>query len=265
MGYSIHVPNDILIPLSEIMFKAIIFDYGGTLDTRGNHWGRVIFHAYERHLPEIEWEAFREAYIYGERTLGKNPIVKPTFTFKETLDVKLRLQMEHLTLHNHWKPTAEEFKHIHMLLLNDLYDGVRETVAESKTVLEYLHSKNIPMVLVSNFYGNVNVVLQEMRLSQYFYDVVESAIVGVRKPDPEIFRLGIESLRKMQSELQPKDILVVGDSLTKDIIPAASLGCLTALYEGEQWENDDVVSKPLPVDCHRIQSLNDIFVMLEKS
>lgn len=28
--------------------KGFIFDYGGTLDTRGNHWGKVLWHGYER-------------------------------------------------------------------------------------------------------------------------------------------------------------------------------------------------------------------------
>ena len=31
----------------DTMTKGYIFDYGGTLDTGGNHWGKVIWHAYQ--------------------------------------------------------------------------------------------------------------------------------------------------------------------------------------------------------------------------
>ena len=60
------------------MVKGYIFDYGGTLDTCGNHWGKVLWHAYERQQVPVSEEQFREAYVYAERTLGRNPIVLPT-------------------------------------------------------------------------------------------------------------------------------------------------------------------------------------------
>jgi putative hydrolase of the HAD superfamily len=43
------------------MIKGIIFDYGGTLDTRGNHWGKVLWHAYERQQIPVTEEQFRDA------------------------------------------------------------------------------------------------------------------------------------------------------------------------------------------------------------
>ena len=48
------------------MVKGYIFDYGGTLDTGGNHWGKVIWHAYERVGVPVDEALFREAYVHGE-------------------------------------------------------------------------------------------------------------------------------------------------------------------------------------------------------
>ena len=97
------------------MIKGYIFDYGGTLDTGGNHWGKVIWHAYERqHVPVTE-QQFREAYVYAERTLGKNPIIQPDFTFRQTLEKKLQLQLEFLN---------SSLFTFHYSLLSDLYEGV---------------------------------------------------------------------------------------------------------------------------------------------
>ena len=217
--------------------KAYIFDYGGTLDTRGNHWGRVIWHAYERADIPVSWEQYREAYVYAERTLGRNPIVTPTWTFKKLLDVKLRLQMEYLFTKGYWTADKKLFTTTQLSLLDDLYTQVREVTAESRQVLEQI---NMPMVLVSNFYGNINVVLQEFRMAHLFQQVIESAVVGIRKPDARIFALGIEAL-----QLKPEEVTVVGDSISKDIVPARSLGCHTVWFKGESWD-DKVEDETIP-------------------
>ena len=76
--------------------KGYIVDYGGTLDTGGRHWGKVIWHAYEQQQIPVSEEAFREAYVYAERTLGKNPIIQSDDTFRRTLEEKIRLQLAYL-------------------------------------------------------------------------------------------------------------------------------------------------------------------------
>ena len=68
--------------------KGIIFDYGGTLDTRGDHWSEVLWQGYE-HFGigvaddeevepgvSIHKQAFRDAYVYGERALAVNCILQ---------------------------------------------------------------------------------------------------------------------------------------------------------------------------------------------
>ncbi|MDE6263430.1 MAG: HAD family hydrolase, partial [Muribaculaceae bacterium] len=64
--------------------------------------------------------------------------------------------------------------------------------------------------------------------------IIESAVVGVRKPDPAIFRLGVEAFG-----LPAEEVLVVGDSLKKDILPAESIGCQTAWIKGKGWTADE--------------------------
>ena len=93
--------------------------------------------------------------------------------------------------------------------------------------LSVLQERGIPMALVSNFYGNVNAVLREFRLDQFFSAVVESGSEGIRKPDVRLWQKGIDALRRVNPLLRPQDITVVGDSMEKDILPARSLGCRT--------------------------------------
>ena len=127
------------------MIKGLIFDYGGTLDTGGQHWGKVIWHAYERQCVPVSEEQFREAYVHAERTLGKNPIIKSDFTFKRTLEEKIRIELEFLGLSEYQQD-----------VVSDLYAITCEETARSREVLLQL-KQSYPMVLVSNFYGNITV------------------------------------------------------------------------------------------------------------
>ena len=261
--------------------KGIIFDYGGTLDTCGQHWGKKLWHAYERQHVPVSEQQFRDAYVYGERTLGRNPIIKPDYTFHRTLATKIRLEMEHLCTHGAWDASEEEFKQKHQAVLEDVYAEVVATTAHSAEVLTQL-SERFPMVLVSNFYGNIECVLQEFGLRKFFPRIVESAVVGIRKPDPRIFELGVEELAKgvqgvkgvkgvqgvqgvqeVQGEwhttplppregqgggsfpLTPNEVLVVGDSFYKDILPAQKAGCHVAWFKGEGW-TDETYDETVP-------------------
>lgn len=202
--------------------RGYIFDYGGTLDTGGCHWGKMFWHAYQQASVPVSEPQFREAYVHAERTLGSTPVIRPDFTFRQTLETKLRLQLEALGLsHSLIGPIADH-----------LYTSVLRHTAHSREVLQQLE---LPKVLVSNFYGNMPTVLQEFGFEGLFYQVVESAVVGIRKPDPRIFLLGVEALG-----LQPDEVTVVGDSMAKDIIPAKAAGCQTIWLRGEQWTDDAV-------------------------
>lgn len=70
--------------------KGILFDYGGTIDSNGMHWAEVIWMAYEALKVPVSKAVFRDAYVHGERTLGKNPIVKPHHTFLDMVALEKR-------------------------------------------------------------------------------------------------------------------------------------------------------------------------------
>ena len=216
------------------MVKGYIFDYGGTLDTGGQHWGKVIWHAYKHLQVPVSEADFRDAYVHAERTLGKNPIIQPDFTFYKTLETKISIQLEYLQQHAALSHHTSYIKP----LTSHLYEATVAETSKSREVLLSL-KKQYPMVLVSNFYGNIATVLKEFKLDGIFDTIIESAVVGVRKPDPQIFTLGVEALG-----MQPDEVVVVGDSMDKDIIPASKAGCHTVWFKGEGWTNDPVDESP---------------------
>ena len=259
--------------MKELDIKGIIFDYGGTLDTRGDHWSEVLWQGYE-HFGigvaddeevepgvSIHKQAFRDAYVYGERALAVNPIVTPDFHFEDILREKLILELNFLAgkelletgkddaekqakLGNDSDASSESLllslsdSEIHQIAVDMAHYINAKTLdllQENKLVLEHLKQAGYPMVLVSNFYGNINQVLKDAEIDGYFKDVIESAVVGVRKPNPAIFALGVCAL-----DLPASQVLVVGDTYGKDIIPAHKLGCHTLWIKGLQWEEKQV-------------------------
>lgn len=204
--------------------KGIIFDYGGTIDSRGVHWSEVLWAGWQHAGIGVSKEQFREAYVHAERELAKRPIILPEDNFLELLRKKVRIELEFLGIND--ENSTEK-------IARYCYDAARECVEESRPVLEAL-SANYPLVLVSNFYGNVAAVLADFDLLRYFPKIIESAVVGVRKPDPAIFQLGVDALG-----LPANNVLVVGDSLRKDILPAESIGCHTAWIKGKGWTPDE--------------------------
>ena len=259
--------------MKKLDIKGIIFDYGGTLDTRGDHWSEVLWQGYEHFGigvaddEEVEpgvsvsKQAFRDAYVYGERALAVNPIVTPDFHFEDILREKLILELNFLAgkeLLETGKDDAEkqaklgndsdvsseslllslsdsEIHQIAVDMAHYINAKTLDLLQENKLVLEHLKQAGYPMVLVSNFYGNINQVLKDAEIDGYFKEVIESAVVGVRKPNPAIFALGVCAL-----DLPASQVLVVGDTYGKDIIPAHKLGCHTLWIKGLQWEEKQV-------------------------
>ena len=259
--------------MKKLDIKGIIFDYGGTLDTRGDHWSEVLWQGYE-HFGigvaadeevepgvSIHKQAFRDAYVYGERALAVNPIVTPDFHFEDILRETLILELNFLAgkelletgkddaekqakLGNDSDASSESLllslsdSEIHQIAVDMAHYINAKTLdllQENKQVLEHLKQAGYPMVLVSNFYGNINQVLKDAEIDGYFKEVIESAVVGVRKPNPAIFALGVCAL-----DLPASQVLVVGDTYGKDIIPAHKLGCHTLWIKGLQWEEKQV-------------------------
>lgn len=210
--------------------KGVLIDFGGTIDTDGRHWYKVFKQAYSCVAPAIEDALLRQAYVYAERTLGKNPIIDFQFTFYKTLETKLSLQTDFLR-ENGCSFTDVQSKQI----LDSCYSVVTTNINKvARPELESM-SERCPLVLVTNFYGNMNSVLKEFGIDRYFAGIVESAVEGVRKPNPDIFRLAVNRLGVL-----PADAVMIGDSLSKDIIPAMEVGCKTIWLKGEQWEDESV-------------------------
>ena len=181
---------------------------------------------------DIARDTYREAYVHGERFLAKNPVIEPTDTFHTLLRKKIAIQFNYLrSIFPEKIFKNETAEHI----ADSCYNKVKETLKTTCGIVERLAEKK-PLVLVTNFYGNMPVVLEEFNLSGFFKNIVESSVVGIRKPDPALFALGVETMG-----LEPQDVVVIGDSYRKDIYPSSTLGCKTVWLKNICWEEEPTV------------------------
>lgn len=232
--------------------KGIIFDYGGTIDSNGNHWSEIIWDGYKSASVQISKEQFREAYVYAERELAKAPYIKADDDFYDLLYIKMRIELEWLVSNGVIENIGLE--RLAREIASYCNEQARLSVEQAKVVVEML-SKRFPLVLVSNFYGNVEAVLEGFGIRDYFQNIVESAVVGVRKPDPAIFQLGVDALA-----LRSDEVLVIGDSYKKDIVPARAIGCKVMWLKGKGWS----VQEDEQEDSSIIESLTQVLKLLNK-
>ena len=230
--------------------KGIIFDYGGTLDTGGDHWSRVIRKGWDKAGVVADDALFREAYVYAERELERVEHILPEHDFSDVMKIKINIELGYLASHGHFPPAQVEEKANE--IADYCYSIAKQNTESSKPVLEAL-SKKYPLVLVSNFYGNIETVLKDFGLISYFKKIVESAKEGVRKPDTRLLQIGIEALG-----FHPEEILVIGDSVKNDIDPAKKLGCQTLLLNGQGWDDETLA----PSQVGAINKLDEILTIL---
>ena len=216
-----------MINFKEI--NTILFDFGGTLDTSGTHWSEKFWEVYQKFDVPINYEEFREAYINAEPNVKKY-INKEDGLFS-TLKAQVYLQIDYLT-----KKGIDLYGVKDKLITRiteACYKGVISNITDIKPLLKAL-KLGYKIGLVSNFYGNVRAVCENLEIDSYFDVIVDSTELKISKPDPKIFDVAIEMLKST-----PERTVVIGDSYDRDIVPAKKLGCNTVWLEGKSWKNEE--------------------------
>jgi len=224
--------------------KAILFDFGGTLDTDGIHWSEKFWEVYQRIGIPVSKQQFEEAYLYSENYM--KGLIRPDDNFIDTLTNQILFQL--IYLRNKRYLTDHNSQNYLSKIAEVCYSDVKTISKRSIKILDQLRGK-YTLGVVSNFYGNLERVLNDLSLLQYFDVVIDSERVGVKKPDAKIFQLALNKI-----EVPPSDAIVVGDSYDRDIQPAKGIGCTTVWIDGISWQKP----KDTPEADYTINSIKEI-------
>jgi putative hydrolase of the HAD superfamily len=111
--------------------------------------------------------------------------------------------------------------------------------------LDRLRGAGLRLGVVSNSDGRVDEALVAAGLRHRFDVVLDSALVGVEKPDPAIFRAALDALG-----VAPAEALYVGDLYDVDVVGARRAGMEAVLLQPD-------IAGPGP-DCRRFDSLTTL-------
>lgn len=229
--------------MPAMKLRAVCFDYGGTLDGPGSHW-LPRFHALYRDAGlSMPFERFRAAFDHATRRGYAEPTVA-TMNLQTLIEFHVARQLEHLEVRDPGLAAR---------IVATFVANSRAALAESRAVLDRLR-RRVALGVISNFYGNVDRILDEAGIGPWLTVVVDSNRVGVSKPDPAIFALAVRGLG-----CAPGETLYVGDSFEKDVVAARNAGLHSGWLVGA---TEQPCPAPELVDV-RLHRLADIETVIE--
>jgi putative hydrolase of the HAD superfamily len=119
----------------------------------------------------------------------------------------------------------------------------RRADAGAASALQHGRDQGLVVGVISNSNGSVQRALEEADLAKHLAFVIDSSVVGIAKPDPAIFMLGLRA-----AGTTPAETLYVGDSYFVDVVGARKAGLGAVLFDpGRVWgERDCAVATSLP-------------------
>jgi putative hydrolase of the HAD superfamily len=99
--------------------------------------------------------------------------------------------------------------------------------------LQALKARGLTLGILSNFSANLENILRQVGVHQYFTFFVVSAIAGVEKPDPQIFELAVRAANRPRAE-----IVYIGDSIFHDVEGAQQAGIAAILVDRQNQHVD---------------------------
>ena len=218
--------------------RALIFDFGGTLDGNGIHWLERAYQFIQERHPEITREAFDKAdkETITEFALGDSSIewayqdgsMLPVgavaskhaarCNLRETTEAIADGIYKRLGLSEKMKAAYVEW----------FCAGAAENLRENRRWLETLHG-TYQLAVISNNFGNTRGWCDEYALTPLLGAIIDSTVLGIAKPDARIFEAALSELG-----VAPADAIYVGDSYAADMVGGKNAGMWTAWLVGNE-------------------------------
>jgi HAD superfamily hydrolase (TIGR01549 family) len=186
--------------------KAILFDFGGTLDADGIPWKERFYPIYIEEGIDWDFHTFGRLFRASDDSLTEEKLDEVNYatTLREQVSRVLR------------RGDRQDDRLAHRIAERFHVDSLR-CLDRNRSLLQEL-SGRYRLGIVSNFYGNLEFLCEEIGYREFFDTVIDSARAGVSKPQPAIFQAAIEKLG-----CPPGQVVFVGDNPARDMAPAKAL------------------------------------------
>ncbi len=197
--------------------RALLFDFGGTLDGNGVHWRDRTYRFLQQAYPEVDRETFDRVDRAAVDKLIKGGS-GPQLSLRETMDVIATGIYEALGLDPQVKDRYVDF----------FCEGAKEHLDRNRGWLAPLREQ-YRLGVISNNFGNTRGWCDEYNLSPLLDIVVDSTVVGVSKPEAGIFHAALTGI-----STSPEEAIYVGDTYSDDVVGAKGVGMWTAWLVGAE-------------------------------
>lgn len=234
--------------MTATRFRAVLFDFGGTLFSYGDmraEFDALLRELAERHglrpSPDELRAAYREAFARTIRRYAERPFYRHRDLFGEAH----RASLEALGA----SPGPEDAELFYRRQTEVGLAALRPR-ADVEECLGGLRERGLHLGIVSNIDDDQFAALWERaRLGGYFDATTTSEEARSCKPHPAIFRHALEKA----GGIAPEEVLFVGDSPEQDVAGARALGMRTALID----ERAGAAERD-PPPHHRIGALREL-------
>ena len=127
-----------------------------------------------------------------------------------------------------------------------LLDGALELV-------EYLYGKYALYIITNGVTETQRRRLQDSGLDKYMKDIFISGELGVQKPKKEYFDL---CLKRMPETIKKEELLVIGDTLSSDILGGLNAGIDTCWYNPQKLPANPEI--PATMEVHSFEELKNL-------
>ncbi len=208
--------------------RAVLFDFGGTLDCP-RHWlDRFLTHyrAAGLNLSRAELDpafdaATQTAYRAAERL--RNYSLRELLRYLVGLQLTLFLDEQKAKLLG-YPQYFDDPSRIEAMARQISDNFVKESeagLADSRAILSDLIER-FSIGVVSNFYGNLERVLIDAGFGSMVGAIADSGRLGIYKPEAGLFEAALAKIG-----VRARDAVMGGDSIEKDCAPAQRLGMRT--------------------------------------
>lgn len=195
--------------------RAVLFDFGGTLDANGRTWLERARPLYSRLGFRVLSPAFERAFYDADDRLAARHRLEG-LDLARVVGLQVQDTLSNLGADPRLAPR----------IAGPFVEESRARLAASAGLIGRLRTR-FKTGIVSNFYGNMASMLEAEGLAGLFDTVADSGRAGFTKPDPRLFFTATDALG-----LQPGDALMVGDSLSRDMKGAEAAGMPHAWLAG---------------------------------
>ncbi len=235
--------------------RAILFDFGGTLDFP-RHWLDRFTTHYQAAGLELDRADLEPAFTFATRRAYGNSASLRDFNLSQLVAFLVNAQFQVLQFAHKFRQQLPASENALDRLRRQICDSfVAESViglGKTRLLLAAL-SCSFRIAIVSNFYGNLHRIVADAGLSPLISVITDSGLLGFHKPDPRIFAASLSSLG-----VEARRAVMVGDSLTKDCAPARKMGMKTIWLRHRETHGYQPPAELVDVTIDSLEELTDL-------